>query len=179
MPTTASQPVTDVPTGIYTIDTGTPIEFTTATHLFGLGAVRGTFALLSGATHVAAARDAVTATVSIDSASFHTGTSARDKKVRGKAFLDSGRHPSIDVTVEQVDRDDRGGDRLTGHGTLTVRGTSAPIDITITDLQVSGDTLRAQLSARIDRYAHGITAARGVADRHLDVRVQLVATRQN
>ena len=159
MPTTASQPVTDVPAGVYNIDNSTTVAFTT-THFFGLGVVSGTFALLSGTLHVDDSPEAVTATVSIDPASFHTGTHARDKKVRGKAFLDSRRHPSIDVTVERVDREQ---DRLTGRGTLTVRATTAPLNIAITDPQVSGDTLRAQLAARIDRYAHGITAVPGVA----------------
>jgi hypothetical protein len=75
----------------------------------------------------------------------------------------------------QVDRDGPGG---SGQSAVPRTGTTATIDITITDLQVTGDTVPAQLSARIDRYAHGITAARGLADRHLDVHVQLVATRQ-
>lgn len=177
MPTTDSQPVTDVPAGIYTIENSKTVAFTT-THFFGLGAVSGTFALLSGTLHVTESPEAVTATVSIDPASFNTGTPARDKKVRGKAFLNSSRHPSIDVAVERVERVAPDKDRLTGRGTLTVRASTAPIDITITDLQVVGDTVRAQLSARVDRYAHGITAARGIADRHLDVRVQIVAKRQ-
>lgn len=174
MTSTDNKPVAHVPAGIYAVEASTTVAFTT-THWFGLGAVTGTFALLSGNLNVPESLEAVTATVAIDSGSFDTGTPARDKKVRGKMLLDSARHPRIDVAVERIDLN---GDHFTGRGTLTVRGTTAPLDITITSVQVTQDTVRAELTARVDRYALGVTKVRGVAARHLDLRVRLVATRQ-
>jgi thiamine biosynthesis lipoprotein len=62
-------------------------------------------------------------------------------------------------------------------GTLTVRGTTRPITLTVTDCEMSRGSFTARATARIDRTEFGITAARGLAARYLDLTVEVQCTR--
>jgi hypothetical protein len=62
-------------------------------------------------------------------------------------------------------------------GQITAGGTSAPAELTITDAAASGDLLQIRATTRVDRYAHGLTKARGLAGRHLDMEITARATR--
>ena len=62
-------------------------------------------------------------------------------------------------------------------GTLTVRGTTRPVTLTVTRCEVSRESFTARATARIDRTEFGITAARGLAARYLDLTVEVQCTR--
>jgi polyisoprenoid-binding protein YceI len=67
------------------------------------------------------------------------------------------------------------GDRLTG--TLTVRGTARPVTLTVTRCEVSHGSFTVYATARIDRTEFGITAARGLAARYLNLTMEIQCTR--
>jgi polyisoprenoid-binding protein YceI len=58
-----------------------------------------------------------------------------------------------------------------------VRGTSRPVTLTITRCEVSRGAFTARATARIDRTEFGITAARGLAARYLDLTLEIQCTR--
>src|SRR5437879_13765314 len=83
------------PTGRYAIDpAGSAVTFATR-HMFGLGAVRGTFAVTRGTLTLAEPVARSTAEAEVSTASFSTRNFMRDPHVRSRMFLDARRHPAI------------------------------------------------------------------------------------
>jgi polyisoprenoid-binding protein YceI len=58
-------------------------------------------------------------------------------------------------------------------GTLTVCGTTRPVTLAVTRCEAGRGSFTACATVRIDRTAFGITAARGLAARHLDLTVEV------
>ena len=141
-------------------------------HLFGLGRVKGSFAVRGGTADVADPITASAIRAEIETASFHTKNPARDGSVLSQRFLDPAGHPVMTFRSDQIDAE---GHVLTG--TLTVRGTSRPVTLTVTHCEVSRGSFTARATARIDRTEFGITAARGLAARYLDLTVEVQCTR--
>lgn len=146
------------------------VSFTTR-HIFGLAAVRGTFAIRTGTLAVAEPVEASRLRVEIDAGSFHTGTRARDEAVRSARFLDTGRYPAMAFTADGFT-----GDTLSGQ--LTVRDVTVPVTLTVGNVSVDSESFTASASARIDRFAFGVTASRGMAGRYLDLSVQACFARR-
>jgi polyisoprenoid-binding protein YceI len=112
----------------------------------------------------AAPRASVTATMS--AASFSTGNRARDWDVRSPRFLRTGENPDIIYRAGTLSQADS---RWTLAGELEVRGVNRPVTLEIESVETAGAGFRARATARIDRYAYGLTAARGMAARHLNI----------
>jgi polyisoprenoid-binding protein YceI len=160
--------------GAYRLDAAaSTISFTTR-HMFGLGTVRGTFAVRDGQVDVAdpVAGSAVRATVG--AASVDTGIPARDQAVRSATYLDAERHPLITFASTDLRRD---GERWVLHGTLTVCGVTRPVELGLDEVRVSGPRLRVLASTVVDRYEFGVTAMRGLTGRRLRMRLEITATR--
>jgi polyisoprenoid-binding protein YceI len=141
-------------------------------HLFALGAVSGTMTLASGEITVdpAVPKTAVTAVVS--AASFGTGSRARDRDVRSARFLDTARYPDITFRAANLTRADG---RWTLAGELTVRDVTSAVTLAIESVERAGAGFVACATTRIDRYAFGVTAAKGMATRHLDITLSVTA----
>ena len=58
-----------------------------------------------------------------------------------------------------------------------MRGTTRPVTLTVTRCEMSRGSFTARAAARIDRTEFGITAARGLAARYLDLTVEVQCTR--
>ena len=58
-----------------------------------------------------------------------------------------------------------------------VRGTARPVTLTVNRCEVSRGSFTVRATARIDRTEFGITAARGLAARYLDLTVEAQCTR--
>jgi polyisoprenoid-binding protein YceI len=172
--TTAAR-ISQIPAvGEYRIDvTASTMTFRTR-HIFGLAPVNGSFRLREGHIRVAdpVGESAVHATVS--AASFHTGVSARDTTIRSGQYLDVENHP--DITFASTGLAQRDG-RWVLHGTLTVRGRGCPVDVPVEESEVDGPRVRLRASARVDRYAFGITAMKGMTGRWLTFVLELQANR--
>jgi len=166
----------ELPLGSYRIDpTRSTVSFRTR-HLFGLGRVHGTVALRSG--HIRVARpveqSCVTAVLAADSVT--TGNPRRDDDVRSARFLDAAAHPDITFTADRLQHV---GGTWTVSGTLCAHGISRPLDLLVDQAHCSGGEWRLRARARIDRYDFGVTGAKGMAARHLDLQLQVVARAEN
>lgn len=158
--------------GTYAIDpTRSTISFTTR-HLFGLAGVAGTFALRSGSLQIAEPATASTATAVFDATSFSTPSAKRDKDVRSAKFLDTDNNPDItfiSTALRQV------GAQWELNGTLTAHGTAAPTMLAVREVTTEGDEVVLRASTVVDRYAHNVTAAKGMAGRRIDLELMIVA----
>jgi polyisoprenoid-binding protein YceI len=156
--------------GRYTIDTTRSAVGFRGRHLFGLLPVRGTFAISGGTVDVAEPLAESSVRVEVDAASFTTGHAQRDNDVRSARFLDTDRHPVITFVADRLD---------TGSvdGTLTVRGTTAPVRLEITGAEVTAESVTVRATTRVDRTHFGVTAAGGMAGRHLDLTLDVTLVR--
>ena len=156
--------------GHYSIDPDrSRITFATR-HLFGLGRVRGSFAIRGGIADIADPIAASAINAEIETASFRTGNRQRDHSVLSPRFLDPAGHPVITFQSDRIDAD-----ALTGM--LTVRGTARPVTVTVTRCEVSRGSFTVYATARVDRTEFGITAARGLAARYLNLTMEIQCTR--
>src|SRR5215467_6334537 len=182
--------------GHYNIDPDrSRVTFVTR-HLFGLGRVRGSFAIRGGTADVADPIAASTIYAEIETASFRTKNRQRDDSVLSPRFLDPAGHPVMTFRSDRIEAGQHGQGPVTKErgpepsggfrgvvppgqhgniltGTLTVRGTSRPVTLTITRCEASRGSFTARATARIDRAEFGITAARGLAARHLDLTLEI------
>jgi polyisoprenoid-binding protein YceI len=154
--------------GHYAIDPGqSGVTFRTR-HLFGLAPVRGRFAIRCG---VADISDPVTGSfihAEIDAASFWTGSAARDRSVLSARFLDPVRYPAMTFQSGDIELE-----RKILTGTLTVRDRTMPVTLAITTCEISSGSFTVRAKTKIARTQFGITAARGLAARELDLTVDV------
>ena len=159
------------PLGRYEIDVSrSGVTFRTR-HMFGLGPVRGTFAIRSGSVDIAEPPGDSAVHAEIDAASFQTGNEQRDQTVRSARLLDVARFPAISFRGQP--------DGTTISGTLTVRDVARPVSLSISQLTMDGPSFTATATVRVDRTEFGVTAMRGLAGRHLDLTVEVRCTRSH
>ncbi len=146
-------------------------------HRFGTGTVRGRFNLTGGALVVADPVNRSTVSVSADPSSFESRNTSRDAKVRSVTFLDVARYPSITFNSHAIGNAEDGSWQL--HGDLTAHGVVSTATFTLTETRLSGDGDFVDLVAvgSVDRYAHGVTAMKGMAGRHVHLTITLHAER--
>jgi polyisoprenoid-binding protein YceI len=157
--------------GRYEIDASrSSVTFRTR-HLFGLAPVRGSFAIRAGTIDVAEPITNSSIHVEIDTASFRTGNKQRDASVRSARFLNASRHPVMTFAVEGID-----GAEVAG--TLTVGTVTRPVSLAVGQTAVSPDSFTARATTRIDRAEFGVTAARGLAGRYLDISLEVQCVRK-
>jgi polyisoprenoid-binding protein YceI len=142
-------------------------------HMFGTGKVTGSFALRGGQITIADPVTASTVRAEVDAGSVDTANKARDKAVRKPNLLHTDSHPTMIFESTAV----RGNENTwTVTGLLTVRGQSAPVELTVDDASTTDGTLRLRATGTVDRYAHGITSSKGVIARNLGIELSVVAT---
>ncbi len=144
------------------------VRFTVA-QLFGLATVRGTVRIIEGAVLVAAEPGRCRVAAVLDPASFDTGNRRRDDHVRSRRFLDVGRYPTIRFTSREVSA-------TTVTGVLTVGEIGQRITLGLAP-SATGDECRFGATTRVDRYAFGVTSARGAVGRFLELDLDITATR--
>jgi polyisoprenoid-binding protein YceI len=158
--------------GRYRLDPArSPVTFRTR-HLFGLGTVSGTMAVSSGEITIGPAAGQATVTAIVSAESFHTGSRVRDRDVRSAKFLDAGQYPHITFRARTLTL---AGSRWMLAGELTVRHITSPVTLAVDSVELAGAGFRARAATRIDRYALGVTAAKGMAARHLDIDLAVTA----
>ncbi|MGH3437805.1 MAG: YceI family protein [Sciscionella sp.] len=141
-------------------------------HLFGLGAVNGTFALREGTIHVADPVQDSWARAAISVAGFRSGNPGRDAAVLSDRLLAAERHPDIAFASTRLECH---GERWVLRGSLSVRGITREISVPVDASSATGTELRVNASLRIDRFEFGIRHARGLAARYLDLQLDIAA----
>lgn len=172
---TTSLPVRTPAAGRYLVDPArSTVSFTTR-HMFGLGGVAGTFRIREAELVVGDPVTTSTLHAVLDATSFETGTPKRDAHVNAAKFLDTATFPDITATGAGLSQRDG---RWVATGTVFAHGVAAPFELVL-DRIVDDEAGELELRAttRIDRYAHGVTAAKGLASRWLDITLDAVATR--
>ena len=156
--------------GVYTVDPSRSTITFSVKHMFGLGTVTGTFAVR--AAQIAVAGEDVTVAAAVDAASIKTDQQRRDVHVRSKSFLHTDEHPTMDFVSDSVRQTDDGW--LIG-GVLTVRGKGNRAEFLVHSFAERNGELTARATASIDRYAHGVTAMKGMAGRRLELVFDITA----
>ncbi|MCQ1581501.1 YceI family protein [Streptomyces parvus] len=160
--------------GAYEIDqAASTVRFETRA-MFGLLPVRGTFAIDHGRITVADPAEESLVHVAIEAGSFESGNQQRDDHVRSSDYLDVTRHPEIGFRSRHLERS---GADATLYGELTVCGVTQPIAVTLGTVAHEGKRITARGITTIDRYAFGITKAKGMTGRHLKITLEVVAHR--
>ncbi|MGW7290109.1 YceI family protein [Streptomyces sp. NPDC054847] len=154
--------------GSWTLDAdASSVEFT-GRHFFFLP-VTGSLPVRSGSAVIRGGLRQLEAEV--DAAGFGTGNPGRDRAVRGPAFLDVDRFPSIRFTGERLTT--AGPWQVTG--LIDVKGRSVPLTFTVDTeaCAVSPDGRRAVVhaTAELDRHACGVSAMRPLVGPRLRLRV--------
>jgi polyisoprenoid-binding protein YceI len=170
------------PSGRYRIDPERSTITISTRHLFGLGPVRATVALRDGRIQV---NDPVTGSAvraSAAAVSFRSGNDARDAAVLSTRLLDAATYPTLTFISTALELDSASGSasdreevRWLLRGELEVRGVSRLVEASIVTVSARGGTLHASARLRVDRYAFGITAYRGLAARWLTVDLDIIA----
>lgn len=174
-PNDAAQTPVVPATGHYRLDPArSSVSFRTR-HLFGLAGVSGSMAVVGGDIIVDPASPTASVTATIDAGSIDTGSRRRDRDVRLARFLNTERYPDITFRADELSND-HGRWSLTGE--LTVRDVTQPATLAIESSEPAGNGFRARATMRLDRYAYGVTAAKGMAARYLDIDLVVAAERR-
>ncbi len=160
--------------GRYRLDPGRSAVTFRTRHLFGLASMSGNMRVITGEVTLDPAIPEASATATLSASSFSTGNHARDRDIRSARSLDAERHPDITFTAGTLSRAQG---RWTLAGELTTRETSNQVTLAIGSVEADGAGFRARAATRIDRYAFGLTAAKGMAARHLDIELTIAAER--
>ncbi len=157
----------DIPAaGRYRIDPdGSSVAFRTR-HMFGLAAVSGTMRVVSGEITLDPAVPQASVVAAISASSFSTGQKKRDEDVKKKKFLNAATYPEFTFRAGRLTEAQN---QWTVTGELTVRGVTKPVTLAIESVELAGQGFVARATTRIDRYAFGVTAAKGMAARYLDI----------
>ncbi|CAM5440462.1 YceI family protein [Streptomyces abikoensis] len=164
--------------GVYRIDPdASRIRFRMRA-FFGLFPIKGTLAVGYGRIVIAEpeSSSSVEAVIPVDS--FSSGHAQRDRHVRSADYLDAALHPEIRFRggdVRRTDGNPRGEAVLRGE--LTVRGVTRPAVLTLTEVSADGSRLSVRASAVVDRYAFGVTHAKGMTGRRLRIALDVMAVR--
>lgn len=142
-----------------------------AAHMFGLGPVRATLALRSGEIVVTERVENSRVEARADATSFDSHNPGRDKRVRSTALLNTEAHPEISFVSDSILWAD---EAWVVRGTLTVEGRDAPCELTITETVEHPDGLTIVATGTVDRYAHGITGAKGFIGRYVELEITAV-----
>jgi polyisoprenoid-binding protein YceI len=133
--------------------------------------VHGTLPCSWGDVVVDASGAPVRARVGIDLRGVATGIDRRDADLCGPRFLDVDRRPTMTWTADRFTRGADGG--WTATGTLSLRGTSAPLTVTggVESLDPAGGSVRVLATAVLDRSAVGIRAPAPLVGRRVDITI--------
>ncbi|WP_329467043.1 YceI family protein [Streptomyces sp. NBC_01431] len=170
MDATGNPTMTTPRLGRYSIDTDSSSITFKSRHFFGLMPVRGTFAIRGGTVEVTEPLSQSRLRVEVEAASFSTGNGQRDRDVRSVKFLDTDRHPLITFVSERVDA-------TSVSGTLTACGITRSASLSIVRSEVHTNSFTVRATTRVDRIEFGVTAARGMAGRHLDLTLEVTCVR--
>jgi polyisoprenoid-binding protein YceI len=146
-------------------DSRTQVRFTVRN--LGLP-VRGSVALSRGEVEVDPDGDPVRARAEFDLGSLDTGIGRRDLDLRHPRFLAFDRQPVMVWTCDRFTRREDG--TWLAAGTLSVRGTATPLEVTAVAEDADGGVV-VRAAAVLDRLAVGIRAPRAVVGRVVRIEI--------
>jgi polyisoprenoid-binding protein YceI len=161
--------------GMYRLDTRRSTIRFRIRGMFGLAEVTGTFAVQDGTVTVADPARASEVVATVDATSVDTANARRDKDLRSKRFLRVGQYPMMIFRSTGLTPAAEGEWSLAGE--LTVCGTTTPVTLSVDrPLPIVGG-FRCRATATVDRYAAGVTTARGFIKQYVTLDFDMVAAR--
>jgi polyisoprenoid-binding protein YceI len=126
---------------------------------FGLGTVTGQIPLASATVHVDAGGHPVSIRAELDAGGIDTGHRRRDRDLRGRRFLATGRWPVMRFEAAGIQPNETG---WTVTGTLTVKDRHCPVRLDVAGFTIPADDPAAcvdlRATGRLDRRSAGVTA---------------------
>lgn len=116
-------------------------------------AVRGTIPVTHAVVQVAADGQPMGVRATLDPRGIATGHPRRDKDLQGKRFLCTEQHPAITFVGDRVTTSATG---WTVAGTLTIRGISRPVTLSVKAANAAGPGRTLVATTRLDRRDFGI-----------------------
>jgi len=164
---------TQLPTGTWQLDTSTT-TVTLSVKKLGFITVPATLDVMSGSIEIDDDHQVKNVDIVVDASSYASKNAKRNEHVLGPDFLDAANHPTISFRTGQVKSASAG---YTSNGTVTVKGQSSPIDVSISDVEVSGTNGSFAATATVDRNALGVDKMPGlIVGRNLQLMVQAQAS---
>jgi polyisoprenoid-binding protein YceI len=119
--------------------------------MWGLATVKGTFSNLTGGCEVT--ESGASGDVRIPVNTLSTGIAKRDAHLRGPEFFDVERFPDVTASVTAVDP--KGPDTAEVHATLSIKGTTRPIDA-LASVELADGAVRVTTSLVMNRHDFGV-----------------------
>jgi polyisoprenoid-binding protein YceI len=141
-----------LPSGTWQLDTSAS-TVTVSVKKMGLFTVPATLTVTSGTIEIDDNNQVTNVEIIADASSYTSKNGKRNGHVLGSDFLDAENHPTIGFRTSQVASESPG---YTSSGTVTVKGQPSPIEITITDVDVSDAVGSFTATASVDRKTIGI-----------------------
>jgi polyisoprenoid-binding protein YceI len=161
--------------GTYRLDTRRSTIRFRIRGMFGLIEVTGTFAVRDGTVTVADPAGTSEVVATVDATSVDTANARRDKDLRSKRFLRVDEYPTMVFRSTGLTPTANGEWSLAGE--LTVRGTTTPVTLSVRRPMPVAGGFRARATATVDRYAAGVTAARGFIRQYVQLDLDVIASR--
>jgi polyisoprenoid-binding protein YceI len=134
-------------------------SLTFAVRNFGLGTVTGQIPLASATVHVDAGGHPVSIRAELNAAGIDTGHRRRDRDLRGRRFLATGRWPVMGFEAASIQPNETG---WTVTGTLTVKDRHCPVRLDVASFTIpAGDPAACvdlHATGRLDRRSAGVRA---------------------
>lgn len=122
--------------------------------MWGMVPVKVKFSEFSGDGQVTGS-GAVFGRVDVRAASLHSGIKKRDEHLRSPDFFDVEKFPDISVVVTAAEPS--GGDNARLRASLTVKGTTLPIELPATVRVLDDGSIRVTAGTTVDRSTFGVT----------------------
>lgn len=166
---------TALPTGTWQLDT-LATTVTVSARKMGMFAVPADLTVTTGTIEINDSHGVVSVNIVADAASYKSKNAKRNEHVIGKDFLDASAHPTISFQADSVVAS---GDGFRANGTVTIKGQTSPVDVTVTDVQFTGTDGSFTASATVDRKVIGVAKMPTfVIGANLELTVSAKATRK-
>lgn len=139
-----------------------------------VGHAAGTIPVRSGAVRLGSAGSVESARLELDVVGIDTGNAHRDRDLRKPHFLAAAEHPTIVVEVGSAAADAAG---WSAAATVTARGATAPVDLTVTLESADEASATVTVTGRLDRRALQMKVPTVIVGRIIELDVRLAFRR--
>lgn len=166
--------VNTLPAGTWHVDPAATTVTVTVKKL-GFITVPATVAVTSGVIVIDDAGDVASVEVSLDASSYASKNDKRNEHVVSADFLDAANHPTLGFQATKVSG---GSGSYTAVGPVTVKGTTSPAELAVTEVHVDGSAGSFVARTTLDRKAIGVDKMPGfIIGTNLDIVVNAAVTR--
>ncbi len=165
----------ELPTGTWVLDTSAT-TLAVSTKMMLAFTVPATLTVTSASIEIAEGQ-VVTVEVTVDASSYTSKMAKRNKHVVSPDFLDAAKYPEIQFQASYAASSAAGG---TATGSITMKGRTTPVQLTITKIAIDGDIATFEASGHVARADLGVDKMPSlIIGSMLDVTVSATARRVN